>query len=207
MINDFPSIPVQSGTPYFMGKNALVKFSGGEAAMGPETFWLVDKDNKTLRPFESQAALENAFGEGLEQAMQNVVTMTSPTVDDSGSITEGVFREYNILDPDYSIKEDGSTKKLHFSSSQLKKRYGKPIDMNAEGLASEAVDGFLSLLSQKEVETGITAHFVNQLKQDNSLMAFYISAMAYGEYTLNDVFTDISRRFKRENKKTPEEMA
>lgn len=191
--------PVHSGTPYFMGEHALIRFSSGESGYGPETYWLADKKTHTLRPFESETALRNAFGEGFDTAMKHVVTVKSPTVNPSGEITDGVLNDYNILSPEYSIKEDGSSKKLRFSPHQLRSRYGKPIDMNAEGIATEAVDGFLNLLKGKQSETGINAAFLNELKQDTHLMAFYISALAYGGYTLSDIYTDISRQFKQKN--------
>lgn len=194
--------PIQEGTPYFMGDHALIRFShGGEDGYGPSTYWLVSKGDHTIRPFESEKALQGAFGNGYDQAMQHVMLITPPAVSQDGEISDGVLKGFNILSPEYAIKEDGTAKKLHFSPHQLKQRYGKPIDANAEGLAAEAIDGFLNLLKQKAADTGITTNFINGLKQDHQLMAFYISAMAYGGYALTDIYTDISRRFKRENKK------
>lgn len=188
--------PIHEGTPYFMGDHALVKFASSEAGFGPETYWLVDKKSHILRPFESHTALQNAFGDGLDQAIQHLVTIHPPKVDDSGEIIEGVLKDYNILSPDYAIKEDGSAKKLHFSPHQLRTRYGKPINDQAEQHAALLVEGLLKQL-QSDPKGGVDAAFVHHIKKDTHLMAFYISAIAYGGYHIGDVHTDIFRRFKR----------
>lgn len=187
--------PIHDGNPYFMGDHALIRFSGGEDGFGPETYWLVDKSNHTIRPFESEMALDAAFGEELQQALQNAITIVPPPTDQTGNIMEGVLADFSILGPEYAIKEDGTSKPMHFSSHQLKGRYGKSIDDNAENMATDAVDGFLSLLKKNENVTKIDGNFINQLKSDNQLMAFYVSALAYGGYTLGDVYSDVARRF------------
>ncbi len=187
--------PIQDGNPYFLGNHALIRFSSGEGGFGPEVYWLVDKEDHTIRPFESDMALDAAFGDDLKIALENAVIIAPPMVDQDGEITDGVLADFSLLGPEYAIKEDGSTKKTSFSSYQLKGRYGKPIDENLEGLATEAVDGFLNLLKTNEKKTNIPATFISELKRDSKLMAFYISAMAYGNYTLSDIYSDISQRF------------
>ena len=62
--------PIQDGNPYFLGDHALIKFSNGEGNYGEDTYWLVDKENHTIRPFESDMALDAAFGEDLETALK-----------------------------------------------------------------------------------------------------------------------------------------
>lgn len=194
-INEFNPSPIGDGSPYFMGDHALIKFSGGEEGYGPNTYWLVDKSNQTIRPFESHMALDAAFGDELQSALQSTITINPPMVDQSGEITDGALSGFTILGPEYAIKEDGSSKHLSFSSHQLKGRYGKPINEGLESLATDVVDGFLGLLSTNEQKTGVPSTFINQLRGDHQLMAFYISAMAYGEYTLQDLYSDICRRF------------
>ena len=191
--------PVNDGNPYFMGDYALIKFSSGEEGYGSETYWLVDKSNNTIRPFESENALSAVFGEEVQNAIQNVMIVTPPVIDSSGNITEGVLTDFTILGPEYSIKEDGTSKPLDFSPKQLSNRYGKPIDENAENKGAEVLDGFLEKLKENEAKTSIPASFLDKLKQNEQLMAFYISAAVYGGYTLSDIFEDISRRYKDEN--------
>src|ERR1035437_6170684 len=159
------SSPINDGRPYFMGDYALIRFSSGEEGFGPEVYWLVDQSNHTIRPFESHMALDAAFGQDLQTALQ------------------------------YAIKEDGTSKPMDFSPHQLKGRYGKPIDEKSESKATDIVDGFLEKLKNNEGMTHIPPAFISKLKSDAKLMAFYISALAYGEYTLGDIYSDISHRY------------
>ena len=193
------SAPIGEGNPYFMGDEALIRFSSGEEGYGPSVYWLVNKKDHTIRPFESDMALDAAFGDDLKAALQNAVTIAPPVMDPSGNITEGVLADFSLLGPEYAIKEDGTSKPLSFSPHQLKGRYGKSIDENAEGMGTEVIDGFLELLKKNEDKTKIPANFINKLKNDSQLMAFYISAMAYGEYSLSDVYSDISQRFNNKD--------
>lgn len=186
---------VGDGKPYFMGDYALVKFSSGEESFGPDTYWLVDKKDHTIRPFESNMALDAVFGEDLETALQNAVTVSTPSIDGDGNINEGVLDDFTLLSPEYIIKDDGSTKPISFSPHSLRQRYGKPIDDSLEDLATEAVEKFLEIMIKDEEKTQVPAHFVHGLKRDHQLMAFYISALAYGDYTLNDVYLDIVSRY------------
>jgi hypothetical protein len=178
-----------------MGDYALVRFSSGEDGYGPDTYWLVDKSNNTIRPFESNMALDAAFGEDLQSALQNAMTITPPRVDQNGDVTDGILSGFSILGPEYAIKDDGTSKSLDFSPSQLRGRYGKPINENGEKLSVEALDGFLNLMKKNESKTGIPASFISKIKNDSKLMAFYVSSLAYGDYTLNDLYDDIGNRF------------
>ena len=187
--------PISEGNPYFLGDHALVRFSSGEDS-GSDIYWLVDKEDRTVRPFESDMALDAAFGEDLPTALQNAVTLTPPITDPDGNITEGVLAEFSLLGPEYAIKEDGTSKPLDFSSHQLKSRYGKSIDEKSEGMSTEVIDGFLEKLKKNEDKTSIPASFINKLKNNSRLMAFYVSAMAYGDYTLSDIYSDITQRFQ-----------
>jgi hypothetical protein len=98
MMPEMPSYnpnPVGDGKPYFLGDYALIKFAGVEEGMGPETFWLVDKTNQTIRPFESEMALDESFGEDVEKALQRLVVIEPPVVDDEGDIQEGIFNWFH----------------------------------------------------------------------------------------------------------------
>jgi hypothetical protein len=187
--------PIDSGRPYFMGPHAIIKFSGGEEGYGPSVFWLVDKSNHTIRPFESHMALDAAFGDGLQEALSKVVTVAQPKIDNNGDIKEGVLTDFNVLGPEYSIKEDGTSKPLHFSPHQLRSRYGKPVNEEAETKAEQEVDNLLNELSRNENGSDMTAKFINGLRKDHQLMAFYISAIAYGSYSIDDIKKEIIRHF------------
>lgn len=186
---------VHDGKPYFMGEHALIKFSGGEDGFGPATYWLVDKSNHTIRPFESQAALGRAFGPGYQEAIQNHITIAPPAIDEHGNIHDGVLADFSVLGPEYAVKEDGTSKPLHFSAHQLRGRYGKQIDDKSEGMSSKAMEMLVRHLKEHEAKTGIPARFIEHITTDHQLMAFYISALAYGEYTLGHIYADIKKRY------------
>lgn len=185
--------PVSDGRPYFMGDNALIKFSGGEGDFGSDVYWLADNSNNTIRPFESPMALDTVFGDGLQEALKKTVTVASPIIDSNNDITEGVLTDFNILGPKYLIKEDGTSEPLEFSSYQLKGRYGKNIDENRELEAERTVDSILNSIPKDESD--IDQGFINKLRKDRQLMAFYISALAYGNFQPNYIHADIIKRF------------
>jgi len=187
--------PVHDGKPYFMGDHALIKFSNGASGNGPEVYWLVDKDSQTLRPFESSMAMDAAFGKDLEEALKHVVVVAHPTIDSNGDIKTGVLKGFSVLDPEYSIKEDGSSKYLHFSPHHLRQRYGKPIHQENEDKATRALDHLLKTMKDSEHKSHIPPSYIEKIKRDHRLMAFYVSALAYGEYTLGDIYSDISHKY------------
>lgn len=195
------SMPIYNGSPYFMGDHALVTFSTGEDSFGPKTYWLVDRKDHTVRPFESEKALKNAFGEGFQTAMQNVVTIVPPNIDEEGVITDGVLKDFDILSADYSIKEDGTGKKLPFNSYKLRTRGGKAINAKGEDMAVEVLDGFLNRLKENSDKTGISPEFIDGLKQDSKLMAYYVSSLAYDNATLSNIYDDILERSQEESNK------
>ena len=189
--------PVSDGAPYFMGDEALIKFSSGEEGYGSDTYWLVKKSDHTVRPFESHMALDAAFEEDLEEALKNVVVISPPNIDSENDITDGSLEGYSILGPEYAIKDDGTAKPLHFSNHQWKGRFGKQVDEESENHAADAVERFLSILKGNQEKTGIPPEYIDELKSDEKLMAFYISCMAYGKYKLQDVYTDIMHTYNQ----------
>ena len=188
------SSPIQDGTPYFLGDEALVKFAT-DSNQGTKQYWLVSKKDRTVRPFESNDAIRTAFGDQTKEAVSNAMKITTPKVDADGEIIEGVLDGFSILEPEYSIRSDGSAKPLHFSSYQLKNRYGKPVDEKAETIATEVLDGLLNLLKKDEEQAGVPAEFIDEIKEDDKLMAFYVSALAYGKYTMEGIHSDIVHSF------------
>lgn len=192
---DFSQNSISDGKPYFMGDHALVRFSGGGSGADNDIFWLVDKETHTVRPFESNMALDAAFGSDLEEALKNVATISFPSIDSNGDIIDGILADFSILGPEFSIKEDGTAKPLDFSPHQLKSRYGKPIDEKKELEAERSVDSLLDSIKKNQDKTQIESKFIDKLKNDHRLMAFYISAVSYGNYSLEEIYSDIQRRY------------
>jgi hypothetical protein len=82
----------------------------------------------------------------------------------------------------------------------LKNRFGKSIDENKENTAADDLDRFLNVLKENADKSGIPPEFIDKLKEDGKLMAFYISCLAYGKYRLEDVYLDIGHTFKESTK-------
>jgi hypothetical protein len=74
------------------------------------------------------------------------------------------------------------------------------VNENAENKAADNLDRFLSTLKSSENETGIPPSFIEELKDDEKLMAFYISCLAYGKYSLEDIYLDIGHTFNESTK-------
>lgn len=198
---DMQKPTVSGGKPYFMDKLGLVQFTSPEEGYGTDVYWLADSQDKTLRPFESETALQAAFGPGFEEAKANCVHLSPPTIDESNDIMDGVLTGFSILGPEHTIKEDGKIKKVEFSSHTLKKRYGKAVDPQKEDKAVRALEAFLNKLKSSS-DKKIAPQFIDNLMQDDKVMAFFINALAYGNYTLSDVYSDILRRSRLSAVKT-----
>lgn len=186
--------PIQDGSPYFMGDHTIVKFTNGTPAMGPEQYWLVDKSKDFIIPFASDAAIQAAFGEDYTTIMQNVVSVSPPAVSPQGEVQNGVFAGFILLGPEYAIQDDGSAKQLDYHPGHIAKRYGKPIDEQAEEKALIDLEGLLGVIKSKEADLGITAGTIDKLMQNTNEIALYISALAYGGYDANDVYKEILRK-------------
>ena len=51
-----------------------------------------------------------------------------------------------------------------------------------------------STFNKLQADPNIPRGYIDQIKRDSQLMAFYISALAYGDYTLSDIYSDILKR-------------
>ena len=204
MPNDFQNLvqeaisspAVTDGKPYFLGDHALVKFSSGLDSAGPEVHWLADRKNRTLRPFESETALRNAFGEGYDAAIRHCVNVAHPQIMENGDIASGVLKGFSILDPEYAIREDGSAKELDFSNHHLRSRYGKPVNPQAEEKAARTLEHVLGVMKSRDAKD-ISPAEIEKLRRDERRVAFYLNALAYGSYTGKDVRDDIIARSKK----------
>jgi hypothetical protein len=182
------------GTPYFMGDQSLVRFSGqGPAgAMNANTLWLLDKKTKTARPFQDMQAVQNYFGQPVDINQAQVIPSTELSPGGLFGAQEG-RPGFELLDGEYAIKSDGTTRDLEFSSAQLADHYGHQQDPVAEQNASMVLDGFMNTLARAQ-NSGIQPASLEQMKTNPRLLAFYINALAYGGYTLGDIYRDMKYR-------------
>jgi len=128
------------GTPIFAGKTALIRFvNPGDS--NSSSIWLAERGPKVIRPFVSEEFFDSMFTNP-QQAQKAVVTMSS---DELGP--EGLFKDFKVLDEEHAVQPDGSMKPVQFSPSQIQKRYGQPINPEAENSALSLLDGMLGQLT------------------------------------------------------------
>jgi len=174
------------GAPYFKGSYALVKIAGVDG-YDSNTVWLVDVNDKTMRPFESDQAIAKFYGMPVAELSKSV-NHVNADIFGQGNALSG----FTPLSFEYAIKEDGRAKAYTGDASTLALRYGNAnYDSNLEMAMTSGLDGFMDVLKNTP---GISSSTIGKIGKDQSLMAFYISSLAYGGYTLGDIFKDIKRR-------------
>jgi hypothetical protein len=179
------------GTVYPMGNYSLVRFQGQGPTgyMNDQTIWLVDPSTQTLRPFSNAAALSNFFDGEVD--IDQIVVMSAADLMPGGSLGgQNGAPGYQILSNEYAIQPDGSARRLEYSNAQLATRYGQPVDLDLEQEMFSALKGVLGMLET----AGIDKATINKIKKDDAQMAFYVSAMAYGGYSIGDVYSDVKKR-------------
>jgi hypothetical protein len=135
-----PQTPV---TPFFIGDHGLVRITNPNNP-NASTTWLVNKNKKTLQPFLSDRAFQNAFEDPTE-AEKSVVTLSSKDLGPGG-----VLDGYTPVDGKQGVNHDGSIGKIEFSPAQIQKRYGKVSDPNAENRALSILDGVIGNIKKSQ---------------------------------------------------------
>ena len=130
-------------TPFFVGDVALIKLLN---ANNPNTgtLWLADKKKKILRPIKNEAMIDSIF-ENPEEAKNSITTVSSNALSPTG-----VLSDFSLLDQSKGIQDDGSMEDIPFSKAQLKNRYGKEKNPEAEQKAMSILDGFIGNLNNKQ---------------------------------------------------------
>lgn len=184
------STPVTpGGTAYNMGASSLVNFADVEG-VDPKAVWWVDNNSKTIRPFGSMEAFNSVYASNLDAALQSIRTVHPSDLGEGGMF--GPDKGYQILDFNYAIRPDGTMKEMAASNSQLQTRYGQPINSQLEQDGLLLVDGFFNTM--QKTGSGVDSNFLNTLKGDKSVVAFYLNALTYGGYSLSDIYRDIKKR-------------
>lgn len=181
------------GTPYFLGQGSLVKFvgQGPTGYMNDSTIWYLDPSTKTIRPFANPQAVANFFDGPVD--LSQIKAISAAELMPGGLLgSRGNTAGYELLPSEYAIQADGSAKVVDYSSSQLSARYGSPNDDAWEQTTTSMLDGFLDTLAK--TNAGVGANTLNSLRGNQTQLAFYINALAYGGYSLSDVYRDIKKR-------------
>lgn len=77
--------------------------------------------------------------------------------------------------------------------------FGKTSNPTAESIAIGTRDATLNLAKQPTSGSSLTPEFIQKISQDPLLMSFYVSALAYGGYSMSDVYNDMYRIQQGEN--------
>jgi hypothetical protein len=165
---------------FFVGDHGLIRFVDQ-----PNHVWLVNAKAKTLRPFASEKDFEDYFedSEGAKKAIVSNLTTSSLG-------KNGVLTGYSLQTIKNAVKpgaEDGQGGEPDISA--LGQRYGKPANDQQEQKAWMVLDNILKSLSSPE--SGIDPELLNKAKNDPNKVAFLINALAYGDYTPNDIIADL----------------
>jgi hypothetical protein len=171
---------------------SLIKFTSdpngpdeGDAA----TVWLADWTTKTFRPIMSMQAMQDMYpGDQNFQSALNSITTLNPSELQSGGKLSG----FMDLGADYGVFEGGVTKPLDFNPQDLNNAYGKAKSEQATLNGVQAYDSFMKFLQSPD--SGINSAFLSTVANDTGLSAMYINALAYGNYTPDDIYKDIKRR-------------
>lgn len=180
-----------SGGPYNMSQYGLVRFSGAgpQGYMNDNIVWLVDPQNGTLRPFESERALRNFFDGEVD--INTITVVDAQELAPGGTFGgNGSGGGFQVLSNDYAIKRDGTARQLDYSNSQLSTRYGMGVNEELEQTMYSALKGMFTLLEG----AGISSSTISKIKSNDSQLAFYVSALAYGGYSVGDIYSDVKKR-------------
>lgn len=127
-------------TPFFIGDSAVVKIINPNNP-NSHTLWLVNPQKKTLQPFLSEQAFENAF-EDPEEAQKAIITLSSKDLGPGG-----VLNGFTPVKGNQGISNDGTVGNIEFSPAELKSHYNKPEDINGEQKSLSILDGLLGKIN------------------------------------------------------------
>ncbi len=183
-----------SGSAYFAnGNDALITIAGEGYA--PQQLFFVDQTNKQIVPFSSMQSAINYFtnvtgGPVSAQEINAATTQVPSSVLGAGSALEG----FVPVQAANGFDENGHLVNPAPSNANIQARYGRPVDQNAELKAYTALDGFSKLLQSANLGSTVTPQEITKLISDPTTMGFYINALAYGGYTLQDVYQEMVRQ-------------
>ena len=190
-------------TTKFVSPNqyALLRFTndpdGAEEPASSSTVWLIDQDNQTLRPFLSEQAFNNFFKNAgmdldLNSALEQGLIYTAP----SSLLNKGfVFGDYELMKNEYAIGGDGKYKvKTAINTEDVKKNYGQTFNPQVTNAAYDMIDNFIGVL-KNDPTSGISQEVLSDtITATADTLGLYVNALAYGDYSLADIYQDLKRR-------------
>ena len=184
-----PALPSGSS---FNGQS-LVKFStdpNGAAEGDASTVWLVDPKTSSLRPFMSEQAFNNYFGNN-PQAWSSIQTIGVDQLGDSGAL-----KGFKVLDHNYGVQNDGSVLNASHNPSAILSNYGQQKN---DATTQQAIDfvkaiklNLNAMVSNGDIK-GIKQADLDAVFNDSGQLARLINAMAYGKYDATDITKEAIR--------------
>ena len=181
--------------PIFVGNYGLVSFDVDPGPGDLTTVWLIDKGTKKLRPFANAKSFENFFADDPAAAWKRIVRISPDELDENGALSG-----FKLLNEDYGINESGVLKED--PNDQIRERYGKPLNTDAETVTYKFLGGDKThpgLLKLLASSGEVSEKTINNILKDPAKVSKLISAMAYGEYEVNDVLREIKRQELADN--------
>lgn len=180
-------------TAHFRSEDgALVTFTtdpNGSAPGDETTVWLVDPKTKTLRPFLSEEAFNNYFDMSLADAgAQNKIARIATSELAGGGILNG----YELLPDSQGVQGDGTVPNVDVNTGLLKDRYGQQSDETTDFQGFQIMDSWLDYL--KNSNSGVSASTIDNVRNNERVIALYWNALTSGGYSLADVYRDLKRR-------------
>lgn len=191
--------------PIFSGTNYMVMFSDDptpfENETGQETLWLLNTNDHNvggvnysgaLIPFTSDEAVNNFFqGKYTLQELKDlgkIVVRPTSSLSDPNSI----FYNSRLVKNTDGIMSDGTMP----LNEAVKFRHGKEIDVQAERRAKELLYRTFSDIVEKDPNFS-QDYFDNAFENNKQYLAKYVNALAYGGYSVPDIYMDIMAHNKR----------
>jgi len=183
-----------SGTAMFAnGQDALITLSGQGAT--PNQIFLVSNETKQLIPFSSMQSAMNYFSTVTgHQVTPDEINASLTTIPSSSLAVGQSLNGFEPVDITNGFNEDGQLLRPAVSNANIQARYGQQVDTGAETKAYTSLDGFVKLLSDANVGSTLSPTEVTKITSDPTMMGFYINALAYGGYTLQDVYQEMVRQ-------------
>ncbi|MBV6340112.1 hypothetical protein [Candidatus Magnetobacterium casense] len=186
------------GQIFMRGTQALVKFSDDPDGPGPAnatTVWLVDSTTQTMRPFLSEQAFNNYYAGVTDLATETtkgtIATLPTTVLTSPGS----TFYQYKLLPDAQGIQNNGSVPGDGNAASEasISKLYGRAYSEEAQKAAFNILDNWLGVLKSTP-GAGLSSSLIDGILNNPTKVAFYVNALAYGGYGVNDVYRDLKRQ-------------
>jgi len=157
------------------------------------TVYLVNEETHTAIPFSSETAFNAVFGNDPQRISEAWASLETINRNDPRLGGVQIVEDYPIQNDGRIPVIPGSGVAPSTSNPDIAYRYGKANDENINMRGYLALDGFLSVLTN-DAGAGISRETLASITRDPNVIGTLLGAMAYGGYTLEDVYKELKRR-------------